>query len=97
MERLLSEEARTALRQATFLELGSTHAVISTIADGAGIGFVSLRAIEERGGDDVVVVPVKGLDIRRNLTMIYRRDEKELPLLHTFIDFALEWNPNDQS
>lgn len=97
VEKLLSEEERVALERAAFLELGSTHAVIATIADGTGIGFVSLRAIEERGGDDVVVVPVNGLDIRRDLTMIYRRDKKELPILRTFMDFALDWSHNTRS
>ena len=94
VESRLSEADRAALARAAFLELGSTHAVIASIADGAGIGFVSLRAIVERGKRDVVVVPIDGLDIRRDLYMIRRRDKGDQPLLRIFVDFVLDWSKN---
>jgi DNA-binding transcriptional LysR family regulator len=96
VEALLSDEERAGIARAAFLELGSTHAVIASIADGVGIGFVSLRAIEERGKSDVIVVPIEGLDIRRDLFIIRRRDRSSQPLLRCFVDFVLEWSKNTQ-
>lgn len=92
IENALSEADRLALNQAAFLELGSTHAVISSIAGGDGIGFVSLRAIEERGKPDVVVVKVEGLNIHRDLVMFYLRERSDHLPIRTFVDFAMDWS-----
>ncbi|MGC8825840.1 MAG: LysR substrate-binding domain-containing protein, partial [Anaerolineae bacterium] len=78
------------LTQAAVLELGSTHAVLAAVAAGAGIGFLSRLALDERGRPDVTAVRVQGIDGRRRLYLVYPRNRAQWPPLRTFVDFILQ-------
>jgi DNA-binding transcriptional LysR family regulator len=92
IERALSEEHRRHLQQATALELGSPHAVLSAILDGAGIGFISGRTMETHAPQGICIVPVQGLRLQRDLHIVYRKDRPVVPALQTFLDFARVWD-----
>ncbi|OGN96987.1 MAG: hypothetical protein A2Y89_04765 [Chloroflexi bacterium RBG_13_51_18] len=66
------------------LVLGSTQSVISAVAAGAGIGFVSNLAIK---GSPVKQVRVRGLRLTRDFYCIYRQERVVSRLLEVFIDF----------
>jgi len=89
IESRLSPAERKSLHQAALLELGSTHAVLSTVAEGKGIGFVSLRALEHMGPKTLVPVRIRGKQFGRDLFMIHRRDKSEQDHLRLFAQFAL--------
>jgi DNA-binding transcriptional LysR family regulator len=57
-----------------FMELGNSEAIVRTVADGYGISFVSTLATAcplEKG--NVVNIPVKGLDLQREIYMVRKR------------------------
>jgi DNA-binding transcriptional LysR family regulator len=57
-----------------FMELGNSEAIVRTVADGYGISFVSTLATAcplEKG--NVVNIPVKGLDLQRDIYMVRKR------------------------
>lgn len=70
------------------LVLGSTQAVISAVAAGAGIAFVSNIAIKK--GQDrgpVKQIPVRGIQLRRDFHCIYRQERIVSRLLEEFINY----------
>ena len=57
-----------------FMELGNSEAIVRTVADGYGISFVSTLATAcplEKG--NVINIPVKGLDLQREIFMVRTR------------------------
>jgi LysR family transcriptional regulator, transcriptional activator of the cysJI operon len=57
-----------------FMELGNSEAIVRTVADGYGISFVSTLATAcplEKG--NVIDIPVKGLDLQREIYMVRKR------------------------
>lgn len=90
VEGQLSPEERERLTQAAVLELGSTHAVLAAVVAGAGIGFLSRLALDERGRPDVVAVRVQGIDGRRHLYLVYPQKRAQWPPLRAFVDFILQ-------
>ena len=57
-----------------FMELGNSEAIVRTVADGYGISFVSTLATAcplEKG--NVINIPVKGLDLQREIFMVRKR------------------------
>jgi len=70
------------------LVLGSSQAVVSTVAAGAGIAFVSNLAIEKSLALGLVrQVDVRGLRLRRDFYCIYRQERVVSRLLEGFINF----------
>jgi DNA-binding transcriptional LysR family regulator len=73
-------------RWTTHLVLGSTQAVVSAVAAGAGIAFVSDLAIK-KGLGLVQPVRVRGLKMTRDFFCIFRRERIVSRLNHSFINF----------
>lgn len=69
------------------LRLGSTHAVLEAVRAGAGVGLVSLRALEH-GGAGVAVLRLRGLSITRKLYCAYATNRLRLPQHEAFIAYA---------
>lgn len=73
---LATVEAALAARGVTLpstaepVTLASTHAVVSAVARGVGVGFVSRRAVVDRGDTRVVAVRVRGVRIERDLSVV---------------------------
>ena len=54
-----------------------------------GIAFISKFAVEtELKAKSLIAVPVRGLDIRRELKIVYRRDKHLSRAAKTFIEMA---------
>lgn len=69
------------------LVLGSTQAVISAVAAGAGIAFVSSLAIKNGRSARVKQVAVRGLQLNREFYYIYRRDKVASRLYEEFRNY----------
>jgi DNA-binding transcriptional LysR family regulator len=70
------------------LTLGSTQAVVSAVAAGAGIAFVSDMAVNRVLAPDLVkTVKVRGLSLSRDFYCVYRQERVVSRLLEVFINF----------
>jgi len=70
------------------LVLGSTQAVVSAVAAGAGIAFVSNLAVKKNLTPGLVrQVGVRGLQLSRDFYCVYRQERVVSRLLEGFIDF----------
>jgi DNA-binding transcriptional LysR family regulator len=70
------------------LILGSTQAVISAVASGAGIAFISSLAIKNDCSPSIKQVPVRGLRLKRDFYYIFRRDKTVSRLFEEFRNFV---------
>jgi DNA-binding transcriptional LysR family regulator len=88
LENLLAQAGLDIRKWTPHLVLGSTQAVISAVAAGAGIAFVSNLALK-RGlaSGPVRQVSVKGLHLTRDFYCIYRQERIVSRLLKGFVDF----------
>lgn len=70
--------------------LGSSRAIISAVASGLGIGFVSALAVADRA-PTVVPVAIKGLKVKRSLYYLHRGQDDLGELHQRFIDYLGCW------
>jgi DNA-binding transcriptional LysR family regulator len=71
------------------LVLGSTQAILQAVAQGLGLGFVSVRAADQAKVDGhVACVGLEGVDLRRDLYLAYLPHRAGDPLVARFLDFA---------
>ena len=75
LENLLKQSGTDIGTLKPHLVLGSTQAVVSAVAAGAGIGFVSSLAVKKGASPAVKQAAVKGLHLKRDFYCIYRRDK----------------------
>jgi DNA-binding transcriptional LysR family regulator len=88
LENLLGKAGLDIRHWTPHLILGSTQAVVSAVAAGAGIAFVSNLAIKNCSAQGVVQqVNVKGLRLKRDFYCVYRQEKIATRLLEEFIDF----------
>ncbi len=74
----------------TSLALGSTQAVVSAVDAGVGVGFVTLRAIEQHAPSRVAAVRVSGLPILRDLFLVYEPERRLSRTARNFIEYVEE-------
>jgi LysR family transcriptional regulator, transcriptional activator of the cysJI operon len=73
------------------MELDSTEAIVSTVEAGLGVGFVSTWAVrKELLLGTVVQIPVKGLEVRRQFTLVRPLGPSPSGATGIFWQFALE-------
>lgn len=71
------------------LILGSTQAVLQGVAQGLGLGFVSIRATAQFQADGLVAcVRLAGVDLRRSLYLAYLPERVGDPLVARMLEFA---------
>lgn len=70
------------------VSLGSTHAVVSAVEAGLGIGVVSQRAVAGHAGGRVVGLRLEGVDVRRHLWMVTENGRRPPGPASAFIAFA---------
>ena len=88
LENLLSKAGLTARKWRSQLVLGSTQAVVSAVASGAGIAFVSDMAVKKGGGTGAVKqIKVRGLRLIRDFYCVYRKERIVSRLLEEFINY----------
>lgn len=70
------------------VSLGSTHAVLSAVDAGLGIGLVSMRSLAHHQSDCVTAVRVEGVPVWRSLFMVYETARSRPRHHEAFIAFA---------
>ena len=68
------------------MTLGSTQAVVATVAQNIGIGFVTKYAVDNNNG--VVALRIEGLSLERDLNLIYESARVRGRHTQAFIDFV---------
>jgi DNA-binding transcriptional LysR family regulator len=95
LEEQLSREGLDISKWTPNLVLGSTQSVVSAVADGAGIAFVSNLAIKNSLARGLVCqVGIRGLKLVRDFYCIYRRERVVSRLLEEMISFARSYERN---
>ncbi len=88
LENRLSQVGLDLRKWSPNLVLGTTQSVVSAVAAGAGIAFVSNLAIKKSVALDLVrQVGVRGLRLSRDFYCIYRQESVVSRLLEEFINF----------
>ncbi len=87
LERMLEEAGAGIKNLKPQLVLGSTQAVISAVAAGAGIAFISSLAIKANMPPGVKQVKVRGLHFNRDFFCVFRRDKILSRLSEEFKNF----------
>jgi DNA-binding transcriptional LysR family regulator len=73
----------------TVMEMENPESVKKAVRSGLGIAFISKFAVEtELKAKSLVAVPVKGLDINRELKIVYRKDKHLSRASQAFIEIA---------
>jgi DNA-binding transcriptional LysR family regulator len=80
---------KSDLEVETVMEMENPESVKKAVHSGLGIAFISRFAVEtELKARSLVAVPVKGLDINRELKIVYRKDKHLGRAAQTFIEMA---------
>jgi DNA-binding transcriptional LysR family regulator len=90
VRRILAEHGEQIPSHKIAMALGSTQAIISSVAAGLGSGFVSVLATEEAGGR-VVALRLAGLPLKRALYLIFEEGQQVSGslLVREFLNFVL--------
>jgi DNA-binding transcriptional LysR family regulator len=73
----------------TVMEMENPESIKKAVQNGLGIAFISTFAIEtELKAKTLVAIPVRGIDIRRELKIVYRKDKHLGRAARTFISMA---------
>ncbi|HZS02054.1 MAG TPA: LysR family transcriptional regulator [Chloroflexota bacterium] len=75
------------------MTLSTTQAIVSAVAEGYGIGFVSSLALADRAAGRVAAVRLAELPLRRLLYLVREEQRVLPPVARRFIDFALAQSP----
>ena len=80
---------KSDLKVETIMEMENPESVKKAVQSGLGIAFISKFAVEtELKAKTLVAVRVKGLDINRELKIVYRKDKHLGRAAQTFIEMA---------
>ena len=94
---ILSHLLKTDLEIGTVMEMENPESVKTAVQSGLGIAFISKFAVEtELKAKSLVVVRVQGLDIHRELKIVYRKDKHLGRATQTFISMAQITSSKDQ-
>jgi DNA-binding transcriptional LysR family regulator len=82
----------------TVMEMENPESVKKAVQSGLGIAFISKFAVEtELKAKSLVAVPVRGLDIHRELRIVYRKDKHLGRAAQTFISMARQQFRKEQA
>ena len=80
---------KSNLKVETIMEMENPESVKKAVQSGLGIAFISKFAVEtELKAKSLVAVSVRGLDIRRELKIVYRKDKHLSRAAQAFIEIA---------
>lgn len=86
---ITSHLLRSNLAVEPIMEMENPESVKKAVQSGLGIAFISLFAVEtELKAKSLVAVVVRGVDIRRELKIVYRKDKHLSRAARTFIEMA---------
>ncbi len=89
LRRLLAEKNLSLPPHKTTMALGSTQAIVSSVAAGLGVGFVSALAVNEANGR-VVGIRLKDVPLLRPLYLVHETSKPQVGsmLIREFLNFA---------
>jgi len=88
---IVSHLEKSDLKVETVMEMENPESVKKAVQSGLGIAFISRFAVEtELKAKSLVAVSVRGVDIRRELKIVYRRDKHLSRAAQKFIALAKE-------
>ena len=86
---IMSHLQQSNLAVETIMEMENPESVKKAVQSGLGIAFISRFAVEtELKAKSLVAVHVRGIDIRRELKIVYRKDKHLGRAAQTFISIA---------
>jgi DNA-binding transcriptional LysR family regulator len=86
---ITSHLQRSNLKVQPIIEMENPESVKKAVQSGLGIAFISLFAVEtELKAKSLVAVNVRGVDIRRELKIVHRKDKHLSRAARTFIEMA---------
>jgi DNA-binding transcriptional LysR family regulator len=86
---ITSHLQRSNLTVEPIMEMENPESVKKAVQSGLGIAFISLFAVEtELKAKSLVAVVVRGIDIRRELKIVHRKDKHLSRAARTFIEMA---------
>lgn len=71
------------------MELGTTHAIVSAVARGAGLGWVSRQAIRGRDLTQIATVTIADLSLNRSLYIVHDARRSVPPAAREFIEWVI--------
>lgn len=77
------------------LELNSNEAVINSVASGIGLGFMSNLSVEDATNNHRLIKLLSNLNCERQLYIVFLNKRYISPLMQSFIDFSLTWQPEN--
>lgn len=93
----MEEHLRAAvgeMRLTIVCEMGSSEAVKEAVIAGMGVSIISMHAIKRELDQGILVaVPLRGFNLERQFSMIYKRQFKPLTQHRLFMDFARSYRP----
>ncbi|MDE2571380.1 MAG: LysR family transcriptional regulator [bacterium] len=82
----------------TAMQLATSHAVLTAVRAGLGIGFVTSHALEGALHEDGVrTLTIEGVSLTRDLYVAYRHDHLDVPVVRAFIEFTKRWAENGRN
>ena len=76
-------------------EVGSNHAILQMLRGGEHLTVLSSLALDQAADSGyLVLIPVRGLNLRRNFWAVRAPQARELPAADTFIDFLRSHPPH---
>ena len=85
----MSHLQQSNLAVETIMEMENPESVKKAVQSGLGIAFISRFAVEtELKAKSLVAVHIRGIDIRRELKIVYRKDKHLGRAAQTFISMA---------
>lgn len=91
--RALANRGLTMPRVQTVMSLGSSTAIVSAAERGIGMGWVSSLALACRDRDRVVPVRLRGIPLRRTLSLVDNPRQTPSPVASAFADWVEAWQP----
>lgn len=88
LRRLLGEAGASLPGEETATHLGSGRSVIEAVRAGHGLGIVSTLALRGIPPDEIVGRPIRGIDLTRDLCLLYDARDLSNPLRDQFLLFV---------
>lgn len=70
--------------------VGDTRAVLNAVKENIGLGFISSLALQSESISDIQGIKIEGLNLKRNLFIVYQKNHPNLRIVQEFIRFAPE-------
>jgi DNA-binding transcriptional LysR family regulator len=71
------------------MELGTTHSIVTAVAAGAGLGWVSTQAIQGRDLTRIATIRIEDLPLNRSIYMVHDTRRMLPRVARAFVDWVI--------